>query len=84
MRLKDLRIASGTTQKDVAESIGCTATIYSRYEREEREPDIQTLCKLANYFQVSIDYLVESDSNIWRFQYEYINSCKQQKCLARI
>ncbi len=61
MRLKDLRIASGTTQKDVAESIGCTATVYSRYEREEREPDIQTLCKLANYFQVSIDYLVENN-----------------------
>lgn len=63
MRLKELRIASGTTQKDVAESIGCTATVYSRYEREEREPDIQTLCKLANHFQVSIDYLVENNSN---------------------
>lgn len=61
MRLKNLRIASGTTQKDVAESIGCSATVYSRYEREEREPDIQTLCKLANYFQVSIDYLVENN-----------------------
>lgn len=63
MRLKELRIASGTTQKDVAESIGRTATVYSRYEREEREPDIQTLCKLANHFQVSIDYLVENNSN---------------------
>lgn len=63
MRLKELRIALGTTQKVVAESIGCTATVYSRYEREEREPDIQTLCKLANHFQVSIDYLVENNSN---------------------
>ena len=64
MRLKELRIASGTTQKDVADSIGCTATVYSRYERGEREPDIEMLCRLANYFQVSIDYLVENDSNI--------------------
>ena len=63
MRLKELRIVSGTTQKDVADSIGCTATVYSRYEREEREPDIEMLCRLANYFQVSIDYLVENDSN---------------------
>lgn len=63
MRLKELRIASKTTQKAVADSIGCTATVYSRYEREEREPDIQTLCRLANYFQVSIDYLVENTSN---------------------
>ncbi|MBQ4131141.1 MAG: helix-turn-helix transcriptional regulator [Clostridia bacterium] len=61
MRLKELRIASGTTQKDVADSIGCTATVYSRYEREEREPDIEMLCRLANYFQVSIDYLVENN-----------------------
>lgn len=64
MRLKELRIALGTTQKDVADSIGCTATVYSRYEREEREPDIEMLCRLANYFKVSIDYLVENDSNI--------------------
>lgn len=64
MRLKELRIASGTTQKDVADSIGCTATVYSRYERGEREPDIEMLRRLANYFQVSIDYLVENDSNI--------------------
>ena len=63
MRLKELRIASGTTQKDVADSIGCTATVYSRYEREEREPDIEMLCRLANYFQVSIDYLVENNPN---------------------
>lgn len=63
MRLKELRIASKTTQKTVADSIGCTATVYSRYEREEKEPDIQTLCRLANYFQVSIDYLVENTSN---------------------
>lgn len=63
MRLKELRIASGTTQKDVADSIGCTATVYSRYEREEREPDIEMLYRLANYFQVSIDYLVENNPN---------------------
>lgn len=63
MRLKELRIASGTTQKDVADSIGCTATVYSRYEREEREPDIEMLCRLANHFQVSIDYLVENNPN---------------------
>lgn len=63
MRLKELRIALGTTQKDVADSIGCTATVYSRYEREEREPDIEMLCRLANYFQVSIEYLVENNPN---------------------
>ena len=55
--------ASADNYKDVADSIGCTATVYSRYEREEREPDIEMLCRLANYFQVSIDYLVENNPN---------------------
>ena len=64
MRLKELRLASGITQKNVADAIGCTATVYSRYEREEREPDIEMLCRLANYFRVSIDYLVENNFSL--------------------
>ena len=61
MRLKELRTEKGATQKEVAEFIGCSPLVYSRYEREEREPDIDTLCRLANYFEVSLDYLVERE-----------------------
>ena len=61
MRLKELRVEKEATQKEVAEFIGCSPLVYSRYEREEREPDIGTLCRLANYFEVSIDYLVERE-----------------------
>ena len=32
--------------------------VYSRYEREEREPDIDALCKLADYFNVTVDYIL--------------------------
>ena len=64
MRLKELRAEKGATQKEVAEFIGCSPLVYSRYEREEREPDIDTLCRLANYFEVSIDYLVERETSI--------------------
>ena len=64
MRLKELRTEKGATQKEVAEFIGCSPLVYSRYEREEREPDIDTLCRLANYFEVSIDYLVEREKAI--------------------
>ena len=59
MRLKELRTEKGATQKEVADFIGCSPLVYSRYEREEREPDIDMLCRLADYFNVSIDYLVE-------------------------
>ncbi|MBQ9070182.1 MAG: helix-turn-helix transcriptional regulator [Clostridia bacterium] len=58
MRLKELRTEKGATQKEVAEFICCSPLVYSRYEREEREPDIDSLCRLADYFGVTIDYLV--------------------------
>ena len=58
MKLRELREQKGVTQKEVANAVGCTSTVYSRYERREREPDITTLCRLADYFGVSVDYIV--------------------------
>ena len=58
MRLKELRTEKVATQKEVADYICCSPLVYSRYERGEREPDIDTLCRLADYFEVSIDYIV--------------------------
>jgi transcriptional regulator with XRE-family HTH domain len=64
MKLKELRIEKGTTQKEVAEFICCSPLVYSRYEREEREPDIDALCRLADCFGVTIDYLVGREKTI--------------------
>ena len=58
MRLKELRKEKGVTQKEVADYIYCNTITYSRYERGLREPNIQTLRRLAEYFQVTIDYLI--------------------------
>ena len=58
MRLKELREEKGATQKEIADFIGCSSLVYSRYEREVREPDIDALCKLADYFNVTVDYIV--------------------------
>lgn len=58
MRLKELREEKGATQKEVADFICCSSLVYSRYEREVREPDIDALCKLADYFNVTVDYIV--------------------------
>ena len=58
MRLKELREEKGATQKEVADFIGCSSLVYSRYERGVREPDIDALCKLADYFNVTVDYIV--------------------------
>lgn len=62
-RLKELRLEKGTKQKDVAEYIGLTTKAYCFYELGKREPSIQTLSKLCDYFDVSADYLIgRSDS----------------------
>ena len=58
MKLRELREQKGVTQKEVATAVGCTSTVYSRYERGEREPDISTLCSLADFFNVSIDSII--------------------------
>lgn len=58
MKLRELREQKGVTQKEVATAVGCTSTVYSRYERGVREPDISTLCSLADYFEVSTDDLI--------------------------
>lgn len=57
-RLKELRTTRNLTQKQVYEAIGMSAIGYQRYEYGVREPAYQQLLALADYFQVSLDYLV--------------------------
>ena len=68
MRLKELRESKGLTQKEVAEIIGYSEISYARYEKGEREPDISTLCKLAEYFKVTIDYLIGRAQNLGKIE----------------
>ena len=57
-RLVLLRTSRNLTQKQVYESIGMSAIGYQRYEYGDREPAYQKLIALADYFDVSLDYLV--------------------------
>jgi len=57
-RLRELRIEKGLLQKDLAEILQITQQTISLYESNQREPDNQTLIKIANYFNVSVDYLL--------------------------
>ena len=62
-RLKELRTEKGVKQKDVAEFIGISTNGDCFYELGQREPSLQTLSKLCDYFEVSADYLIgRSDS----------------------
>src|SRR5690554_120663 len=57
-RIKDLREAQGLTQKDLANQLGTTARNIGFYETGDRNPPIHTLNKLADFFDVSVDYLL--------------------------
>jgi len=57
-RLKAERKRLGWTQSYLANTLGISNGTISGYERNYREPDIETLWKLADLFNVSIDYLV--------------------------
>lgn len=59
MKLKELREEKNLSQKEVAKYLNIAQNTYSRYETGEREPSISTLMKLAKFYRVSLDYLVE-------------------------
>ncbi len=63
MRLKELRCQRGITQLKLAMDLGLNQNCISRYESGLREADYATLILFADYFHVSIDYLLERTSN---------------------
>ena len=56
-RLKELRLANGETQKDLANAIEVGRTTVSEYESGKIVPKQEGLLKIANHFNVSVDYL---------------------------
>ncbi|NLY91603.1 MAG: helix-turn-helix transcriptional regulator [Firmicutes bacterium] len=57
-RLRALREEQGLYQKDLAEKLGLTQKTISNNENNERFPDQKTLHKIADFFNVSIDFLL--------------------------
>ena len=56
-RLKELRLAHGETQKDLANAIEVGRTTISEYESGKIVPKQEGLLRIANHFNVSVDYL---------------------------
>ncbi|MBQ3007678.1 MAG: helix-turn-helix transcriptional regulator [Clostridia bacterium] len=59
MRLKEIRVNRGISQLKLALDLNMNQNSISRYENGLREADYQTLIAFADYFQVSLDYLLE-------------------------
>ncbi len=60
-RLRHLREKESLTQSEVATALHIGQSTYNRYERGVREPDHETLKLIADYFHVSIDFLLRHD-----------------------
>lgn len=59
MRLRFLREKKGLSQLRLATDLNTTQNTISRYETGAREPGIKELIEIADYFDVSVDYLLE-------------------------
>jgi len=58
LRIRDLREDNDLKQKDIAEYLICDQSLYSKYERGERPLPLELADRLADYYGVSVDYLI--------------------------
>lgn len=58
IRLEDLRTERGLTREEMANMLNISYSAYTNYENAKREPNFETIVKLADFFQVSVDYLL--------------------------
>ena len=74
--LRALRLAAGKKQYEMADMMGVSRTTYVRWENGDNLIDIETLKKLANYFNVTVDYLLDQEpendeeDEIWQLREE--------------
>lgn len=57
-RMRDLREDHDKTQREIAELLGTSQTMYARYERGANELPIHHLIKLCDYYKISTDYFL--------------------------
>lgn len=58
LRIRDLREDADLTQEQIASMIHCDQSLYSKYERGERALPLDLAIQLADFYRVSLDYLV--------------------------
>ena len=66
-RTKDLREDADKTQTDIANYLGTTAQYYGKYEKGEREIPFSRAIELADYYNVSLDYLAGRNTEDMKF-----------------
>lgn len=62
-RIRKLREEANINQPQLAQVLGVQTATINRYENDVREPEYVTLIKIADYFNVSVDYLLGRTEN---------------------
>lgn len=65
--LRQLRLLKGIKQKELASFLGCSLGTVSNYENGVHEPDLETICRLAEFFDVSTDFLLGHEKSATGF-----------------
>lgn len=63
LRIRDMREDNDLTQKQISSIINCDQSLYSKYERGEREIPLSLIIKIADYYNTSVDYLIGRTDN---------------------
>jgi len=63
LKIRDVREDHDLTQQQVAQYLMCDQSLYSKYERGERDVPLNIMIKLARFYKTSIDYLVGLTEN---------------------
>lgn len=75
LRLENLREQFGYSKRDVSLMLGFTPNVYGSYERETRSPALETIIKLADIYNVSLDYLIRGTG----YQKDFIDNTNRKK-----
>ena len=62
-RLRELRISNGLSQDEIAQKVNVMRATVGHWENGRREPNIQTMCILADLFKVSLDFMTGRSDN---------------------
>lgn len=81
LKLKEIRTLKGYSQQEVADRLHCSAISYSRYETGNRSPSYDILVKIADFFDVTVDYLLGrehiSENGLTPYEISLINASRK-------
>lgn len=86
LRLKSLRKSYKLSQQELANRLNLNRVTYSQYETGRREPDLETLQKIADFYKVSLDYLtgLTEDANEQQSEYNSVSDADLRKTLEAL